>query len=137
MDHPHPNVLEFQAGGCIFYSLDEVNQCITSSDDKKHMLVKLGILFSRFYIKAQIYLKINQYLKYLHLKFQDGPDTECPFVGPLDFSYTLRGGLGGCRSPQSEVSQCLQDSQLMFSFQSCTEDYFSISKGKEFYQPFI
>ena len=42
VNHPHPNVLEFQAGGCIFYPLEQVNQCLTSSENHVHMLVKIG-----------------------------------------------------------------------------------------------
>ena len=68
----------------------------------------------------------NQTFIYLHNL--DGADTQCPFSGPLDFTYHLIGRRE-CKVPQSEVAQCVQESQLMFSFQSCPEDYHTISKG--------
>jgi len=49
----------------------------------------------------------------------DGEDIECPFQAPLSFSYSK--GTGVCKSPLSELGQCLTSAQVKLRFHACPD----------------
>lgn len=49
----------------------------------------------------------------------NGEDVECPFQAPLSFSYSK--GTGVCKSPLSELGQCLTKAQVKLRFHACPD----------------
>lgn len=49
----------------------------------------------------------------------DGDEIDCPFQAPLSFSYSK--GTGVCKSPLSELGQCLTKAQVKLRFHACPD----------------
>jgi len=59
----------------------------------------------------------------------DATPVECPFKGPLSFTYNR--GHGECRSPVSSIDSCTEESRLLLRYQACPDVHGTESTGKE------
>jgi len=59
----------------------------------------------------------------------DATPVECPFKGPLSFTYNR--GHGECRSPVSSIDSCTEGSRLLLRYQACPDVHGTESTGKE------
>ena len=94
----HDNALEFKSGECRESDSDLEDLCNISPDVTLNTLVRL-----------------------------DSPPIDCPFQGPLSFSYNK--GTGLCSSPLSELSQCMGPGQLKLRFHACPDILQTESRG--------
>ena len=97
----HDNVIEFKAGECTDTEEADLETLCEISPD-----VTLNTLVRQREIDEPI---------------------ECPFQGPVSFSYDK--GTGLCSSPLSELTQCMTKSQLKLRYHACPDIDQTESRG--------
>jgi len=65
----------------------------------------------------------------------DGVNTPCPFHGAFSFHY--KEGGRECAAPKSYISQCVEQSRLLFRFGVCPDSVQTENSGNIFYETFI
>ena len=96
----HANALQFKAGDCNPNDSDLEQLCNISPDVTLNTLVRL-----------------------------DSKPIDCPFQGPVSFSYNK--GTGLCSSPLSELLPCMTPGQLKLRFHACPDIQQTESRGEE------
>ena len=96
----HANALQFKAGDCNPSDSDLEELCNISPDVTLNTLVRL-----------------------------DSKPIDCPFQGPVSFSYNK--GTGLCSSPLSELLPCMTPGQLKLRFHACPDIQQTESRGGE------